>query len=231
MLDAQPGPKRSAEEGQMRELVAARLREFRPEARIIHELPLRYSSNRLDMASVGAESIIGVEIKSSRDVTTRLEAQLRAFAPICTKLIVALAPKWNAKLPDIITETKSGGTLRQRQHTEAQQIIRSIGAYHIETWTVDAAAGAIEITDRAIQQQPGIWPAKLLDILHVAELQAAAIDARNGFHGSTHSHGLQACLSAMTTPQALRAACRALRARKAFCPGTDPPIPWEAPHA
>ena len=59
---------RSSEELAMRDLVVPELRRRWPTARIIHELPTRYSSNRIDLAAVTESAIIGVEIKSSRDV-------------------------------------------------------------------------------------------------------------------------------------------------------------------
>ena len=90
---------RSSEELAMRDLVVAELRRRWRSAQIIHELPLRYSAKRIDLAAITDAEIISVEIKSSRDVVDRLEAQVRAFLPISTRVIVALAPKWNEKLP------------------------------------------------------------------------------------------------------------------------------------
>jgi hypothetical protein len=84
---------RSGEELAMRALIVPELRKRYPSARIIHELPLRYSSNRIDLAAVTETEIISVEIKSSRDSLDRLEGQLRAFQPISARIITALAPK------------------------------------------------------------------------------------------------------------------------------------------
>lgn len=99
---------RSEEEGQMRVIVEQHLRQRWPGARIIHEFPLRYSSRSLDMAAILPSEIIAVEIKSSKDVIDRLENQLRAFAPICTRIMVALAPKWNEKLAPVTRRFRSG---------------------------------------------------------------------------------------------------------------------------
>ena len=101
---------RSSEELEMRALIVPELRKRYPSARIIHELPLRYSTNRIDLAAVTEDEIVTVEIKSSRDVVDRLERQLREFAPISSRLICALAPKWNEKLPYLVTESARGGT-------------------------------------------------------------------------------------------------------------------------
>jgi hypothetical protein len=102
-------PGRSDEELAMRALVVPKLRARWPEARIIHELPLRYSKRRIDLAAVTPTEIIAVEIKSSRDVMDRLEAQIRAFLPVSQLVMVCLAPVWNEQLP-VREEPRKWGT-------------------------------------------------------------------------------------------------------------------------
>ena len=213
----------------MRNLVVERLRVRWPSARIIHELPLRYSRNRLDLAAVTHDEIVGVEIKSSRDVSDRLEAQLRAFAPVCTRLIVALAPQWNeepkVELTPLVRRGKVVGQRWAERRTEAQRIIAAIDMAEMETWTVCAETGRVETTMGGYShfRQQAIWPAKLLDMLHVAELAAIAVEHRIGGN-DTHERLRQICTEHLSTRKARRAACRALRARAAFAAGTDPPI-------
>lgn len=215
---------RSAEELAMREIVAADLRRRWPEARIIHELPLRYSSNSLDMAAVTQTEINAVEIKSSRDLMDRLEQQLRNFAPIVTRLIVALAPKWNEKLPSLKRPYRQG-IAYVPQLTEAQQLIAGVRETHIETWTVCATAGTIERTEGGYAVNVHPWSFRLLHILHVAELTEVALAHHvPGCHGRPHDVIARACASGMTGDQVKRAVCQALRARDRFAAGSDAPI-------
>ena len=50
----------------MRALIVPELRKRWPAARIVHELPLRYSTRRIDLAAITETEIISVEIKSSK---------------------------------------------------------------------------------------------------------------------------------------------------------------------
>jgi hypothetical protein len=214
---------RSGEELAMRALIVPELRKRYPSARIIHELPLRYSSNRIDLAAVTETEIISVEIKSSRDSLDRLEGQLRAFQPISARIITALAPKWNVKLPGIRTEHPSGGIGYQQQYTPTQEIIRRIGG--VEVWTVDADAGAITEMDGDYYRNRKPWLAQMLDVLHVAEL--VAIAERYNVAVSkrpVHITLVSDLVDLLQGREVVRAVCRALRARAAFCAGTDAPI-------
>jgi len=220
---------RSTEELAMRDLVVPELRRRWPTARIIHELPTRYSSNRIDLAAVTEDLIIGVEIKSSRDVIDRLEAQLRAFHPICHGLIVALAPVWNEQLPDLVEPHKRGGTRHVPQYTEAQQVIRTV-SHRIVTWTADAVAGTLDIGDEWMLDRMHLaermpWAAKLLHILHVEELIRIAVRHQVSLgRRPNHFAAVRACHDFMRGPEIVRAVCRALRERQAFCVGTDAPM-------
>jgi hypothetical protein len=221
---------RSDEEIVMREIVAAKLRAFWPEARIIHELPLRYSERRIDMAAVTPDEIVSVEIKSSRDVVDRLEAQLRGFAPISTALICALAPKWNEALPMIrVASKKAGVTAFREPRTEAREIISRIDA-RIETWTVDAAAGSVEGATYRPFRVATPWPARMLGILHVVEL--VEIAGRHGVWSGRkaipHHDIVTRCAELMTGREVTRAVCRALRRRDAFDKASDAPVLEEA---
>ncbi|HYD66117.1 hypothetical protein [Azospirillum sp.] len=214
---------RSDEELAMRALIVPELRKRYPAARIIHELPLRYSSNRIDLAAVTEDEIVSVEIKSSRDVMDRLEAQLRAFKPISSRMIAALAPRWNEQLPTIKTEHASGGIGYQQQFTETQQIIRRVAG--IEVWTVDAAASSVTVTAGDYYRANKPWLAQMLDMLHVSELiniagrHQVAVPKR-----PNHLTLVSELVDMLQGREVVRAVCRALRARDAFAQGTDAPI-------
>jgi hypothetical protein len=214
----------------MRALVADRLRARWPGARIIHELSLRYSERRLDMAAVTDREIVGVEIKSSRDVAGRLEAQLRGFSPVTTRLIVALAPCWNVDLPPEQVDVRRKGqvirTVLRPRRTEAQAAIQSSGVWPLETWTVSAETGEVDCTGGGASHFDTAWPwpSRLLNLLHVAELEAILARHPAPCRSKTHGALVAALLHQLTTPAALREVCRALRARDAFDRESDPPI-------
>lgn len=63
-----------------------------PDARVFHELVV--SDCRVDMAFIRPNDLIGVEIKSSKDVLTRAEKQVRTFGMHFPEFWVAIAPKW-----------------------------------------------------------------------------------------------------------------------------------------
>jgi len=208
----------------MRALVVPELRRQYPGARIIHELPLRYSSNRIDLAAVTETEIVAVEIKSSRDVIYRLEKQLREFAPVSSRLIAALAPVWNRTLP--MLEQKIGlGTSYFPQRTEAQKVIASIN-HPIEIWTVDAATHRVDEAERGWSRPGTPWSHRLLHMCHVAELLDIASRHRVAIaKRPTHFDLVKSCEDAMTGAEVRRAVCAALRGRHAFAAGTDPVVP------
>lgn len=218
---------RSSEELAMRDLVVPELRKRYPSARIIHELPLRYSSNRIDLAAVTEAEIVSVEIKSSVDVADRLEAQLRAFLPVSSRLIVALAPKWNEKLPYEVSEHVVGGvkvTTHSPRYTPVQAILNRLSLPHREVWTVSAEAGTIDVTDSSYRSNLP-WLAQMLHMLHVEEL--ADIAGRHRcWQGKrpVHLDLVRTCSDLMTGREIIRAVCAALRARDAFAEASDAPI-------
>lgn len=215
---------RSGEELAMRDLIVPELRKQYPGARIVHEMPLRYSSNRLDLAAITRSEIVAVEIKSSKDVADRLEAQLRSFGPVCSKIIVGLAPRWNEQLP-LREEKHPGHTSYIRQLTPAQEIIDAVRQRFswIETWTVDAEAQAVTVTDNCYRPNPWPWPGEMLHILRVAELRAVA-DFHRVAARSVHLDLVRACAEMMTGREIAAAVCAALRARDGFGELSDPPI-------
>lgn len=72
----------------------AALRAAWPSARIIHELVLEQGGCRIDLAGVTADRIIAVEIKSERDVLTRLKAQVDAARKVADSISVIVASKY-----------------------------------------------------------------------------------------------------------------------------------------
>lgn len=218
-----PKRNRSNEELRMRELVVAKLRQQFPSARIVHELPLRYSSNRIDLAAITETEIVSVEIKSSKDVADRLEKQVRSFLPVSSRVIVALAPKWNPDPTLVWTDTKYGRH-GSYEYTAVQTLLRGLGG-PIETWTVSAEAGTIKATDGEWHDNRPGWALMMLDMLWREELLAIAGSHRICLpKRPTHMDARNACEELMTGREIRAAVCRALRRRSAFDKASDGPI-------
>lgn len=91
---------RSDAEGEVREAVVARLRQIRPDARIMHEVNASSFGNRIDVLAVSRAEIIAVEIKSAKDKLDRLNDQMKAMRKCAHHAIPALherlAVSWRA---------------------------------------------------------------------------------------------------------------------------------------
>lgn len=84
----------SACELQLREYAVERLRKLFPSSRIVHELNVAGTgSNRIDVAAITSQVIVGLEIKSERDTLKRLDEQWSAFNRCCHFVIVAAHDK------------------------------------------------------------------------------------------------------------------------------------------
>lgn len=83
----------SVAEERIRAKAEAALRDVWPDARIVHELMLRQGGCRIDLAAITETRLIVVEIKSERDVLTRLKEQARQAAEVSDGFSVALAEK------------------------------------------------------------------------------------------------------------------------------------------
>lgn len=86
---------RSSAEAEIRDAVVARLRQIRPQARIIHEIQnVCQGPNRFDLVAVSRSEIIAVEIKSEKDKLDRLPAQIEAMRGSAHRVIAALHEKF-----------------------------------------------------------------------------------------------------------------------------------------
>lgn len=88
---------RSSAEAEIREAVVARLRQVRPNARIMHEVNASSFGNRIDVLAVDRAEIIAVEIKSERDKLDRLKDQVRAMAGCAHHVIGAVHEKFGLR--------------------------------------------------------------------------------------------------------------------------------------
>lgn len=90
---------RSAAEAEVRDAVVARLRELRPDARIMHEVNASSFGNRIDVLAVSPAEIIAVEVKSAKDKLDRLPDQLKAMEGCAHHAIAALHEKFLVEQP------------------------------------------------------------------------------------------------------------------------------------
>jgi hypothetical protein len=211
---------RSAEELEMRRVMVPELRRRWPSARIVHELGLRYSTNSIDVAAITPTEIIGIEIKSSRDVLDRLEGQVRAFAPICSLVIVALAPKWCGSAPAFPGRGRKAVTPPHN----ALDLLRRIGAANVEAWMCCASTGSAQRhADSWSSTQRFPWAYRILEMLRVSELEQIAM--RHQIAPPTRHDRLVATLHDQRKgSEIVPAVCRILRARVSPHPLSDAEI-------
>lgn len=184
----------SEAEERIRMKAEAALRVAFPDARIIHELVVRQGSCRLDLAAVTEQRLILVEIKSEKDVLTRLEKQAKEARAVADGFKVCVADKHLDK---------------------AREITR---------WTDTCAEADIEreivhgsYFQRQVMQGLCNAPARL-DMLWANELR---IVAQSGPKASRSASILRASDS-LTGSEVRRRVCAALRARE--FPRADAPI-------
>lgn len=86
---------RSEAEADVRSAVVARIRQSRPEARIIHEINIgSYGATRMDLIAVSEAEIIAAEIKSKKDKLDRLPKQIKGMRGCAHHVIAALHEKF-----------------------------------------------------------------------------------------------------------------------------------------
>lgn len=100
---------RSEAEREIRDAVVARLRQMRPDARIMHEVNASGFGNRIDVLAVDRAEIIAVEIKSAKDKLNRLEAQAKAMRGCAHHVIAAVHEKF--ALNDVRSAVGWGATI------------------------------------------------------------------------------------------------------------------------
>lgn len=235
---------RSSAEVEIRDAVVARFRALMPDARIVHELNMDGTgSNRADLVAIQETRITICEIKSARDKTLRLAAQLHAFGPCCHTLIVAAHEKWflSPVREKRVYHRRKGEALVNRPDgtlgTETRVIERAYEAnlpspmqvllgefphWTAAEWKYPEPEGYGRWLIEAYQRHVP-WSDRLLHLLWRDELHAACMENRiNVGPRATRSDMVRWILKELTGPQIEAAACRALR-RREFTEA-DPPM-------
>lgn len=208
----------SEAEERIRAKAEAFLRGAYPEARIIHELMLEQFGNRIDLAAVTPDKIVAVEIKSERDVFTRLPEQIRAAVKVSREVYVCTAAKHAPKItaltdmhlynapgcppnPDYLRELTWCGILAEGETGD----LGPYGQRH--------AYG--------VERNRILNPHDLLKMCWASELRAVCFDLGVGQKATRHGCMMQAC-EALSGREIRRRVCRELR-RRSF-PRADAPI-------
>lgn len=193
----------SQAEERIRAKAEAMLRRRFPDARIIHELVLKQGGCRIDLAAVTDDFIALVEIKSERDVLTRLPAQIDAMLAVGDLFAVCVAEPVRPKIK------------RAYEPGEGLKIPWGVALFVEE----GDAFGEDRFGDfNDLQPRRLCNPADRLEMLWADELKAIS-----GTNLSRQPAKHLIC-ETMTGRQIRRAVCSALRAR--HFPRADPALPW-----
>lgn len=221
---------RSDAEAEIRSAAVDRLRQLRPDARIIHEICAFFGGTRIDVLAVSPSEIIAVEVKSEKDKLDRLPDQIEGMRGVAHHVITAMHEKflveketneWQAHysrdgsffMGDVPTAAK-------KEHCwiypEKQRVTHEQGYDFIAKWYEPEAAIQRPLPADAIHM---LWRDELYELC--GELGLAVPRRANM---SLMSKLLRwSC----TGRQLTRGVCRQIRKRK--CIEADPPIyPEEA---
>jgi hypothetical protein len=175
----------SAAEERLRIKAEAALRATWSGARIVHELMLRQGGCRIDLAAITADRLIVVEVKSERDVLTRLKRQAEQARVVADGFSVILPEKhWRkAWEENHVSILEAGEEDEFRLHLQRDQ------------------RRAYEATCNA--------PARL-DMLWAEELRIVAGSGAK----ATRDYSIRCASDSLTGAEVRRRVCAALRARE-----------------
>tara|TARA_R110000868_G_scaffold34552_18_gene124807 strand:- start:575 stop:1210 length:636 start_codon:yes stop_codon:yes gene_type:complete len=200
----------SAAEERIRGKAEVMLRRLFPDARIIHELVLKQGGVRIDLAAVSPGFLAAIEVKSERDVLTRLPEQTAEAMRVTDLFGVCVAAKHADKI---------GAYYHSK---ETVKVLLPYGA-HLLTETDEG------FITRSSPFDPG-WmgydriqsklcnPADRLEMLWADELKVIA-----GHRKLSRQPAKHFICETMNGRQIREAVCAALRAR--HFPRADPAIP------
>jgi hypothetical protein len=198
----------SAAEERIRAKAEALLRQHFPGARIIHELVLQQGKERIDLAAVTADMIAVVEIKSERDVLTRLPEQVKKAERVADVVIVCIAAAHAAKVE----------AMKQWGHEDYWAAWHNVELLTEQEDGFHARWGMFSGRWMGGHPTPKMrHPAHRLDMLWAAELQAIAQRPREN-----RTNCIRHICETMTGREIRQAVCAALRARP--FPRADAPV-------
>jgi hypothetical protein len=215
----------SIAEERIRAKAEAHLRLAFPEGRIIHELvTANFGPSRIDLACVTHDMIIGLEIKSERDVLDRLARQYKHALAVCDHYAVVTTPEVADKIEWLQRSTTDDyepipgmpGCMRGVANPDFVPEIRHLEIFRERGDGLDVGYHAWADPNHPYRSR---WlevalrnPADRLAMLWAAELRliAAPLGAKSNWSGG---RSIRAICEEMTGRQIRRAVCAALRQR------------------
>lgn len=203
----------SVAEERIRAKAEAMLRSLFPDARIIHELVLRQGGVRIDLAAVRPAYIAVVEIKSERDVLTRLPDQVAAAMEVADLFGVCVAEKHANKIGKSYDDDA-----KVKLPWGAQLLIEAEHGFDLKPYDAFHHEGGWRH-----RVEPRLCnPAARLEMLWAEELKLISQRPK-----LSRQPAKRHICETMTGKQIREAVCAILRARP--FPRADPAIPYEAP--
>lgn len=197
----------SVAEERIRAKAEAMLRQLWPDARIIHELVLIQGGERIDLAAVRPDMLIVIEIKSERDVLTRLPKQAEAAMRVADLFGVCIAEKHAGK----VARSYETPDDRYRLPYDAELLIETDDGFH-------APYSPFDLGWLGNRREPRLCnPADRLEMLWAEELKLVSRAPK-----LSRQPAKRLVCETMTGRQIREAVCATLRAR--HFPRADPPI-------
>lgn len=217
---------RSSAEAEIRDAVVARIRQHRPDARIIHEINVStYGPNRIDLIAVDRAEIIAVEVKSAKDKLDRLPAQVAAMKGVAHRVIAAIHEKFliEQRTNQWAAHYERDGQFYLRRvpddiradevwvHPEVRRIALGAGHDPIERWRFPSIREAIPLPASALDM---LWRDELYELCGMFRVTATRRSTMPEMTAALRWH--------CTGKELTRGICAMLRARR--CVEADPEI-------
>ncbi|OBQ89989.1 hypothetical protein [Mesorhizobium sp. AA23] len=218
---------RSSAEAEIREAAVARIRQRRPNARIIHEINVSSNGpNRIDVVAVDRAEIIACEVKSAKDKLDRLPAQVASMFGAAHHVIAAIHEKFLVE-----QETNQWAAHEERDGKFFMRKVPEGVSHKCEIWVYPERRRALPTANHdhlekwalphPVFERP--LPASALDLLWRDELQQLCSSLRVSATRQSVMTDMVAALRWHCTGKELtRGICRLLRARQ--CKEADPEI-------
>lgn len=209
----------SAAEERIRAKAEAYLRANYADARIIHELVLDQGGCRIDIAAVGIDYIAVVEVKSEKDVLTRLPDQVRAAVKVSNRVTICVAEKKAAGVKamaeqyldeKIVTRQGPNGEARSWHYAKNPVYVREIDRKCFVM--VEQPDGELRGESMGYFRDWILNPQDLLAMLWADELRAVCYDLGVG-PKSTRTNCIKLACDMLSGREVRRRVCRELRSR------------------
>lgn len=210
-LESSSNTTRSMDELVIRDAVEKWGRDRWPDARQVHELVVGRGQCRADMAFVCQDNIVGVEIKSGWDNTSRLMMQAAHFSLACPEVWIVIDPKHGGDTAMVRYLMPWLGEI----HVDVTFPEKYEERKNIENWTC-----GLQVVHEAKQREP--MPNCFLEMCWRDELYVEA--QRYNLQPPsriTHQKLIELLMEKLTDKQRIEAVCRRLRARDAFWRSDD----------